>query len=124
MIKIGLKSHFDAAHYLRCYDGKCANMHGHTWNIEIVLTGDQDKDSGMLLDFNIVKRILTAETDKYDHKIINEISPFDKINPTAENLAEEFYNKLSIAMPKNIKLLSVKLFESPKAWAEYSLSIG
>ena len=120
MIKIGLKGHFDSAHYLRDYNGKCASLHGHTWNVEIVLCGETDNKSGMLLDFNIVKKLLNQETDKFDHKVINEIPPFDEKNPTAENLAKEFYCNLTKAMPANIKLLSVKIWESPNAWAEYS----
>ena len=120
MIKIGLADHFDAAHFLRSYEGKCANMHGHCWNVQVSICGEKDEFSGMLLDFTVLKQILREELNKYDHRIINEIAPFDKKNPTAENLAEEIFNNIKIKLPENVVIKSVTVWESPKAWAEYS----
>ncbi len=116
---IGLSHHFDAAHFLRNYSGKCQNMHGHTWTVDIEIYGSELDGCGMLLDFSNVKKLLADELDKYDHKIINEAETFCKINPTAENLAEEVYKNLKKSMPDKISLKSVKVWESPRAWAKF-----
>jgi 6-pyruvoyltetrahydropterin/6-carboxytetrahydropterin synthase len=79
----------DIAHSIRGYNGNCQHTHGHTQKICVWVRGDsrfQDKD-GILFDFNNVKKI----KEKYDHKLLNEIEPFDKINPTAENICQKIY---------------------------------
>ena len=79
----------DIAHSIRGYNGNCQHTHGHTQKICVWVRGDsrfQDKD-GILFDFNNVKKI----KEKYDHKLLNEINPFDVMNPTAENISFTIY---------------------------------
>jgi len=98
----------DSAHKLERYNGKCKNFHGHSWLLKIWIRGDskQKNKVGILFDFGNIKKI----KEKYDHKIINEIPPFDKINPTAENLTEVIYTELKEKFP-NLSF-RIKIYET------------
>ncbi|MDR0956649.1 MAG: 6-carboxytetrahydropterin synthase QueD, partial [Endomicrobium sp.] len=85
--KLSVTKNFAAAHCLREYNGKCENLHGHNWKIRVAFWGTKLDDKGMLVDFTDIKRHLYKIISYLDHKFLNEISPFDKINPTAENIA-------------------------------------
>ncbi len=97
-IKLHTETWIDSCHHLRGYDGNCKFRHGHTWHVRIWIQGTEDhKDSvGILFDFGSIKKI----KEKYDHKDLNEIAPFDKINPTAENITQEIYNELKEKRPE------------------------
>lgn len=116
MYEIRVNSKFSAAHNLRNYNGKCENLHGHTWKVEVCLYGSFLNDTGFLCDFRIVKGAVKEVLEKYDHAYINEISPFDKINPTAENLASVIYTELEKQF-SNLK--EVVVWESEDARAIY-----
>ncbi len=78
---------FSAAHHLRNYNGKCENIHGHNWRVRVsVSSGALDSD-GFVIDFKLLDKIINMILDRLDHHDINEVSPFDKINPTAENIS-------------------------------------
>ena len=122
MYQLKVKEHFDAAHHLRGYEGKCANNHGHRWEYEVRVSGNTVNDLGILIDFVQLKDILKDVIDnRLDHQDLNTITPFNAINPTAENLAKwiffELRPKLSI-FP--IRLTEVTIWESEKACASYS----
>ena len=119
MYEIVVKTKFDAAHQLREYNGKCANIHGHTWNVEVYLQGNILNKEGMLIDFSKVKELLEEEINKYDHRLINEVEPFIVINPTAENIACEIYKNLKKRIPQNVSIAKVAVWESPNACAIY-----
>ena len=108
----------DSCHQLRGYSGACSRQHGHTWFIEVWIKGKKEyKDEvGILFDFGNVKKI----RDEFDHQFINEISPFDKINATAENLTEHFYNQLKKQRPE--LLFKVRVYETKvgkETWCEF-----
>ena len=109
---------FDAAHYLSGYSGNCANIHGHTWKVEITIAGSQLDSIGMLVDFRDIRTELTAVLDQFDHVLINEVPPFDKINPTSENLASFIYQHMK-GQFAGYRLESVKVWESDHTWATY-----
>ena len=121
MYKLSVKNHIDAAHYLKGYLGKCANLHGHRWIIEIIVSGKRLNQLGMLIDFLDVKQAFKDKIEsRFDHKCFNEIYPFDLTrNPTAENIAEHFYHLLSELFP-DVKLDEVRVYESPDCCASYS----
>jgi 6-pyruvoyltetrahydropterin/6-carboxytetrahydropterin synthase len=98
----------DSSHYLKGYDGKCAAIHGHSWKLQVWIKGDSSQcdDVGILFDFGNIKKI----QEKLDHKLINTISPFDEINPTAENLSIWIYNALT-DINFNLKY-KVRLYET------------
>lgn len=123
MYEIKAFSHFDAAHYLRGYNGKCANIHGHRWKVEIMLKGSELDELGILIDFMDVKNMLKEVLDIFDHKMINDIVPFDKLNPTAENLSKFIFDsmceRLKEQIGTHINISKVTVWESEAASAAY-----
>lgn len=124
MFEIAVKSHFDSAHFLRGYEGKCSNLHGHRWEVEAVVSGEKTDNCGMLMDFSILKKLLEKIVDQLDHRNICEIPPFDEINPTAEQLARYIYLSLRSALDetpggKRCRLEKVTVWESPDCRASY-----
>lgn len=122
MYVLKVEEAFEAAHNIRGYKGKCSRLHGHNWVVEVEITGESLNELGILVDFKDVKRELKTVLDKLDHNYLNEISPFDKINPTAENLAKFIYEQFSEneIFDDNAKLSAVTVFESPKSSVRYS----
>jgi 6-pyruvoyltetrahydropterin/6-carboxytetrahydropterin synthase len=114
-----MTDHFDAAHALVGYPGECKNLHGHTWDIEVSVAGTQLDEVGIVYDFKDLKAQLGAILKNYDHKYLNEIAPFDTLNPTAENLARIIYEQLERSLPANVELVEVVVWESPKARLSY-----
>lgn len=113
--ELTVKDHFDAAHALLGYDGPCRFLHGHTWDVEVTLAGDRLDEVGMLYDFKDIKRDLHAILDNFDHHCINDVPPFDQVNPTAEHMARIVFYELSKTLPDHIALKEVAIWESPAA---------
>ena len=122
MFSLCIKGHFDAAHHLRGYEGKCANNHGHRWEYEVRVSGNTVNDLGILIDFVQLKDIFKSVIDdKLDHQDLNTITPFDQINPTAENLAKWIFLELKLKLSIfSVQLTEVTVWESEKACASYS----
>lgn len=95
MFEVTVEASFSAAHHLRGYAGKCANNHGHNFRIRVTVSGETLDEVGMLIDFGLLKRWLREICERYDHTSLNEIKPFDKINPTTENLARSIAEEVS-----------------------------
>jgi len=114
---VAKKTSFDAAHWLPGYDGKCANMHGHHWIIEIAVEGEVGAD-GMVIDFTELKGFLSEIKETFDHHIINDVIT----NPTAENIAlwigEKLVNWESCKI--DVKLKWVKVWETENSYAMLS----
>ncbi len=118
MYRLTVRDHFDAAHFLRAYPGKCAQLHGHRWVVEVTVKGENLDKLGMLVDFGTVKQCLKSKLDLLDHCLINDLAEFTELNPTAENLAKYLYDYLSKSIA-GVALHKVKVFETPDAWTEY-----
>ena len=121
MFQVVIRSHFDAAHFLRNYQGKCARLHGHRWDVEVCIEGQQLDELGMLVDFGQIKQGVNGILDRLDHELLNEIGEFaEKLNPTAENLAQFIYHEIKKTLGITPKRLAwVKVYESGDAWAVY-----
>lgn len=121
MYELAVKSEFEAAHLIRNYPGKCARLHGHNWTVEAIAQGTQLNELGILIDFKILKAELNKILDALDHQYLNELEMFQTKNPTAENLAKEIFDKLSLSEIFNgtTKLTAVKVYESPKSCVTY-----
>jgi 6-pyruvoyltetrahydropterin/6-carboxytetrahydropterin synthase len=117
MFKVRVKKDFAAAHNLRGYSGNCENLHGHNFLVEAVISGSSLDDCGMLVDFKALKKELSAVINRLDHQYLNEIPPFDVINPTSENLAKHIFEELKKIFGE--KTESVRVFETPTSSAEY-----
>ena len=125
MYTLTVEETFAAAHQLREYQGKCENMHGHTWKVALSITGDQLNNIGLLVDFQDIKAVLREITAMFDHRNINELPPFDVINPSSENLSKFFYGeavkRFAVKTPA-LKVSSVTIWESPTSCCTYTES--
>jgi len=114
--KIKVESSFSSAHNLRGYKGKCEELHGHNWKVDVcVASGKLDK-AGMVMDFTCLKSKLGKILEVMDHKYLNELPYFKKVNPTSENIAKYIYGRLKVT---GIKPAAVTVWESEKARATY-----
>jgi 6-pyruvoyltetrahydropterin/6-carboxytetrahydropterin synthase len=120
MYKLSVEQHFDAAHALRGYKGKCENLHGHRFVVKVKVTASQLDDIGLAFDFTELKRMLKSILGRFDHTNLNETPPFDKINPSSENIARTVYESMKIELKNTpVKLAAVKVYESPESAVEY-----
>ena len=122
MFELVVGEHFDAAHFLRGYTGKCAKVHGHTWQVEIRVQGEKLNECGMLVDFAFLKEKLKKIIGTLDHSLINDLDYFTTISPTAENISVYIAHKFQEMMKDvSVKICSVTVWESPRAAAIYYL---
>ena len=139
MYTIQTEAGFDSAHFLKGYDGKCSNIHGHHWTVTIEAAAEELSEEGqtrgMIMDFSDVKKLLREETRKLDHALLIEegslkektvealneedflirILPF---RPTAENLAKYFYDRMKEA---GCPVRRVQVYETPRNVAGYEV---
>lgn len=116
MYKIKVESTFSSAHNLRGYRGKCEALHGHNWRIEVMATKNTLDKAGMVLDFKLLKKELNQILDKLDHRYLNNLAYFKKVNPTSENISEFIFNSLK----RRIKEVSaVTVWENDTSSATY-----
>jgi 6-pyruvoyltetrahydropterin/6-carboxytetrahydropterin synthase len=114
--KIKVEATFSAAHNLRGYKGKCEELHGHNWKVEISAASRKLDKIGMVMDFKCLKEKLNALLDRFDHKYLNDVLYFKRVNPTSENIAKYIFDNLKKEIPA---LDSVTVWESDKACATY-----
>lgn len=119
MYELTVKSHFDAAHALHGYPGVCYRLHGHTWDVEVTVVGDELDELGILYDFKLLKDDLDKVLQRYDHVYLNEIPPFTKTSPTAENLARVIFEALAQSVAPCVAVTEVVVWESPVAKLVY-----
>lgn len=111
---------FAAAHLLRGYPGDCSRLHGHNWKVEVEITAHALDTVGMGVDFKVIKKITKDYLDQWDHRHLNEIPPFDEINPTAENMSATIYQQLGNQLNSdNVKVSAVTLWETERACVTY-----
>lgn len=112
---------FASAHTLRDYPGDCSRMHGHNWKLEVEVTATALNNHGMGMDFKTIKTTSRELAKTLDHRYLNDIPPFDTVNPTAENIAQYFYQKLSKTLNiDTAKISGVTLWETDRACVHYS----
>ena len=122
MFVVSVQAHYDSAHFLRNYHGKCERMHGHRYVVELALATNELDQAGIAFDFVIVKKHLRELADRLDHENLNELPPFDEIEPSAENQARYFYNQMRRLLPAEMSsaVLYVKVWETPTQFALYT----
>lgn len=120
MYKLSTHLNFSSAHYLNNYNGNCAQLHGHNWKVRVEVSARELNETGMALDFKNLNDLAWRIIGKFDHQVINEVEPFDKVNPTAENLARFLFKEIAKTLPKNIKIEKIGLWETEKYLVEYS----
>ena len=119
MFEVSVEETFAAGHALRGYRGKCENVHGHNYRVQLTLEGAELDAIGLLVDFVEVKRLIHGVVDRLDHRFINDLPPFDLVNPSAENLAKYFYDEISGNLTKSVRLGQVKIWETDVTSATY-----
>lgn len=112
---------FASAHTLRDYPGACSRMHGHNWKVEVEVIATSLDEVGMGIDFKEIKKRTKQVTAELDHRYINEIKPFDEINPTAENIAAYLYRGIGELINNDrVRVASVTLWETDRACVRYA----
>jgi 6-pyruvoyltetrahydropterin/6-carboxytetrahydropterin synthase len=121
MYEVSVEQHFDAAHYLRDYQGKCEALHGHRYQVVAKVKASQVDEIGLAYDFTVLKQHLADILSRFDHTCLNDVPPFDKINPSSENIASTIYNELAPKLAQDpVSLSCVEVWESPDSWVAYS----
>ena len=120
MYKISVEITFSAAHKLTGYQGKCERIHGHNWTVKAQVATPELDSIGIGYDFKDLRHHLKRIIKKFDHRLLNKISPFDKLNPTCENLASYIFHALNEMLPPKIQVLSIEIKESEKQSVIYS----
>lgn len=116
MYSVQVEAGFSAAHNLRGYKGKCEDLHGHNWKVEISIEKSRLDKIGMVVDFRLLKQALNSFLEEFDHKYLNGIPYFKKINPTSENIARYIFEKIKPHIPG---LKTVTVWESENSSACY-----
>ncbi|GMR07690.1 MAG: 6-carboxytetrahydropterin synthase QueD [Gammaproteobacteria bacterium] len=112
---------FAAAHTLRNYPGSCSRMHGHNWKVEVEVLATALDDTGMGIDFRHIRKATRELTDALDHRYLNDIAPFDAINPTAENIASHIFKGLALILNnETLRVIAVTLWETERACVRYT----
>ncbi|HEX6307019.1 MAG TPA: 6-carboxytetrahydropterin synthase QueD [Longimicrobiales bacterium] len=122
MFMVSVQAHYDSAHFLRHYKGKCERLHGHRYVVELALATDELDRAGIAFDFVDVKRNLRELADYLDHNNLNELPPFDDIEPSAENQAKYFYDEMKRRLPPRMAeaIVYARVWETPTQWAQYT----
>ncbi len=121
MFEVRVEHTFAAAHALRDYHGSCENLHGHNFRVEIAVEGERLDRAGMLVDFLELKRQINAAVMRLDHQNLNEVAPFDKLNPSAENIAQYLHEEIGKGLPASVHVYEVRVWETNEASATYRL---
>ena len=117
MYSVKAQGHFSSAHNLRGYKGKCESLHGHNWKVEVEVRRGALDTIGMVIDFTLLRQGLKEILDTLDHTYLNKTPPFDKTNPTSENIARYIYARLK---KKFSGFYSVTVWENETCCATYS----
>jgi len=121
MFEVVVHNHFASAHNLRGYQGKCEELHGHNWKVAVSVTAEKLDSLGMVVDFGVLKKELQNLIERLDHKYLNDIPPFDSINPSSENIACFIFRELARVMNREgRRVTSVSVWESDSSVATFS----
>ncbi len=121
MFEVSVEETFAAGHALRNYHGKCENVHGHNYRLRVTLAGERLDETGLLVDFTLVKQLMNAVVERLDHQFLNDVPPFDVLNPSAENMARYIYDEISKGLPVGspARVSEIKLWETDTSIATY-----
>jgi len=121
--ELKIVSQFAAAHQLRGFEGGCEQLHGHNWKVEVFVSGEKLEEDGLLVDFRIIKEETEKLLDDLDHKFLNDLKPFETLNPSSENISRHIFEFLSKELnSENVKVSKITVWESDNACATYTAS--
>ncbi len=121
MYEVSVEQTFAAGHALRNYKGSCEDVHGHNFRVRVTVAGELLDSTGLLVDFLELKNLIDGVIAYLDHKFINDLPPFDKVNPSAENLAKYFYDRVSVGVKNDVpvRISEVCVWETDTSAAVY-----
>jgi len=115
MYEVTVEAGFSSGHYLRNYRGKCENPHGHNYKVRVTLAGATLDETGLLLDFKLLKQVM--------HPVIDELAPFIQLNPSAENIAKYFYDETNVQLAEmtqgRVRVKDCTIWETDTTTATY-----
>jgi 6-pyruvoyltetrahydropterin/6-carboxytetrahydropterin synthase len=120
--EVSVDETFAAAHNLRGYNGECEDLHGHNYKVRVTLSGKELDSTGLLYDFVRLKQAIQGVIRSLDHKYLNELPPFDALNPSAENLARYIYDETVKQLHQSLNgagIASITVWETETARATY-----
>lgn len=123
MYEVTIKKSFSAAHVLKEIGGKCEDLHGHNFLVEVTVAGDALNEEGLLIDFRDLKKWTYEILDHLDHKYLNEVEFFKDINPSSERVAKFIYDRLTKriqTMNLGLMVSRVTVWESDNARVTYT----
>ena len=121
MFVLKIVTDFASAHSLRNYHGDCSRLHGHNWGVEVMVYSNKLDEKGIAIDFREIKKQTKVVAKRLDHQYLNEIKPFDALNPTAENIAKYFFDEVGLLINnEDVKVKEVTIWETPRASVTYS----
>lgn len=122
MYEVTIRKSFSAAHLLREIGGKCEELHGHNFSVEISIIGSSLNEEDVLIDFRVVKGWTEGVLDQLDHKYLNELEYFKSINPSSERIAHFIHERIDEkARAAKVNLSRVTVWESENSRVSYSL---
>lgn len=120
MFEVSVEYTFAAGHALRGYKGKCENVHGHNYRVQLVVGGEELNSTGLLMDFVEIRTNIKALVERLDHHFLNDVPPFDKLNPSAENIAKYFSDELEPEIRnRGLRVQAVTVWETDTTSATY-----
>jgi 6-pyruvoyltetrahydropterin/6-carboxytetrahydropterin synthase len=124
MFEVTVEAGFSSGHYLRNYQGKCENPHGHNYKVFVTLIGEQLDSTGLLLDFKLLKQVMRPTVEYLDHRMINDLEPFvSELNPSAENLARYFFEQTAAQLHEmtngRVRIKDCTIYETDTSFARY-----
>ena len=119
MYTLSVNKSISAAHQLQDYNGPCARIHGHNWKIQIDVYTEKLDERGIAVDFNDLEKWLWQIVGPFDHQLINTVKPFDRVNPTAENLALYIFKEMKKRLPAGVRLARVSAWETENCMVSY-----
>jgi len=123
MYEVTVEAGFSSGHYLRNYRGKCENPHGHNYKVRVTLAGRDLDETGLLLDFKLLKQVLRPVIDRIDHQMLNDLEPFIELNPSAENIAHYFYQQTNLQLAEmtagRVRVKDCTIWETDTTTATY-----
>lgn len=117
MYRLRIETEFDAAHKIEGYEGKCAQLHGHTYKVEVFALTKELDPIGISFDLRVLKEKLLKITARFDHSYLNDTKELG--NPSVENISRYIFQNIKDKLPDRVTLDKVRVWETPKSWCEY-----
>ena len=120
MFEVCVEYGFAAGHALRNYKGKCENIHGHNYRVQVTVTGEKLNEAGLLVDFSELRKRIQTLVSRLDHQFLNQVAPFDRLNPSAENMAKYISDEMGAQLQEaGLRVQAVTVWETDASSATY-----